>query len=1487
MRSCTTAVLILLAAGCASPPPSERWTRAREPLDVETADPIRLARERAPIARECFLRSRAVLEGWWECRDPVTGLLPRRTDQQLWAPADNAADLFPFLVLSAHYTLPELAEEVRALQRREVELTTRLGWLPDWYSIRERRFRDAEPEIARIVFGATEYAKDGLNPLIELLGPDPWQHRMRQLLEGVFEHAQVRSDFGLLPSGDAEVNGELLQTLTRFHFLTDEDRFLEWAERIADAYCLEVLPRGGWLPAHRWDFSAHRAIEDRLSLNDHGNEIVGGLAEVFAAAHFRGRPSARRWEKPLRRMFDTLLDRARNDDGLWYTALEPSSGKVLSEKVPDTWGYALAGTVAFGLTVGEERYLEAARRALRNIDQDRYLEWGGADSFADSIEGGLLLLNRFPEPAGFAWLERVLPGFFAHQKLPAEGGTGIVEGWYGDGNYARTALMVAFWCTRGASLHPWSEDLSIGGASVGGRLVLVLSSSQPWSGRLRFDRPRHREHFRLPHDLPRLNQFPEWHPLEPGELYEVRVETASEGGATRLEPFRRLGSELIAGLELELDPDVEVRIEVEPAGPPPYGSEEGGLDPLALLEDEGGDAALLASLDLEGHGRHAGETYRWVARGPIEWRPKSEVGPIDATLWLRWGSRDDRRRARVSIGPRELDLERGGWDGFDWVAIDVPAAWWSGDELDVRIEKPSGPESPAFLSSLRLRRLAPRPAPGCFELRLEAEELEGDWREQTNVPGFTGAGFRVSNARGIAPDPLRRRISLPGGRVNFWARGFEGHGEDRRFALSLGGRMLPPTHRGRWTGRFSWVLAGTLDAPEGPCELELMDAGPGYEVADAVWISSDLAFDPGVAERVEHALLATAGEPDLVERIIEECGWSAIRSHGHVALAQLSPEEWLWERLRLRARLGEALGLEPPPPRTPLRARVLGALEREGYRVERVVFESRPGFPVTANVYVPDRAEGERRPAVLCPTGHWGLAKTEPVVQARCIGLAKQGYVVLTYDPFGQGERAVEGNDHHEYFRSILVGRNNLSFMVWDTIRALDYLLERPDVDPRRIACTGASGGGLNTLYAAAVDERIGVAVPVVYVTRLWEFLETRITHCPCSHVNGLASFMDMGDVAGLIAPRPLLLITAGRDPSFTPGGAREAADQAFGAYRAFGAEDRRAVREFDAEHDYDRPMREALYGWLALHILGEGDGSPRPEPELSPEPDPAVLHCFPEGRVPAEAETVHSLSRARAAELASRTIEPKLVRDGLRALLGGSSGGRAEPLAVDEGLLTLHREARPGERRRPVLYDTPEGLAIAGWRIPGRAGEGPLVVVLGEDGGEMVSDLVEGALPRAREVIAFDPRGAAGGRDVHLLATDSHLLGDPLLFRRARALVAVLRELEETERPLVCIADGLRPALILLVAQAAHPTVDAISVRGLPESLLELFDGDPPAPDLAAWRLLELGDLPALVEAAGVPVVRLGEEGGSSGRSALRSAPRAPGRASASGAVR
>ena len=184
---------------------------------------------------------------------------------------------------------------------------------------------------------------------------------------------------------------------------------------------------------------------------------------------------------------------------------------------------------------------------------------------------------------------------------------------------------------------------------------------------------------------------------------------------------------------------------------------------------------------------------------------------------------------------------------------------------------------------------------------------------------------------------------------------------------------------------------------------------------------------------------------------------------------------WRKRRQEVDQAFRKAIGLSDLPKRTPLNARFIARHDLGDYVIENVIFESRPGFPVTANLYRSKTPAQGKRPAILCPIGHaLAAGKTDKDIQARCIKLAQMGFVVLVYDPIGQGERLVAGNIHHEAGYALLpFGETVAGWMVWDSIRAIDYLLTLDEVDPQRIGITGNSGGGLNTLFTSAIDQRV------------------------------------------------------------------------------------------------------------------------------------------------------------------------------------------------------------------------------------------------------------------------------------------------------------------------------------------------------------------------------------------------------------------------------
>lgn len=316
-----------------------------------------------------------------------------------------------------------------------------------------------------------------------------------------------------------------------------------------------------------------------------------------------------------------------------------------------------------------------------------------------------------------------------------------------------------------------------------------------------------------------------------------------------------------------------------------------------------------------------------------------------------------------------------------------------------------------------------------------------------------------------------------------------------------------------------------------------------------------------------------------------------------------APNVSAFEKLRKtrKKELMRALGLDPMPAKTPLNARVTGTIQRNGYHIEKVVFESRPKFYVTCHVYVPDTLNKAKLPIIVNVNGHWAHKKDEDRIQLRAAFQATQGYIAIAVDSPGWSfegksliERRPEG-DHND-FTLVQGGTNTTGYYVWDTIRALDYMATRNDTDMTRIGITGASGGGLGTLYTFAADDRYTAAVPVVYMASMELAPDNG---CLCNHVPATSQIGDRSDVIAIQAPKAVYLMGAQNDGEFPPDATRLTAKKMQETWNLFGKKDDVYVQIFGGGHDYNQLMREASIGFFNKYVKGVGDGKPVPQPAL------------------------------------------------------------------------------------------------------------------------------------------------------------------------------------------------------------------------------------------------------------------------------------------------
>ncbi|MFB3882210.1 MAG: CocE/NonD family hydrolase [Armatimonadota bacterium] len=288
-------------------------------------------------------------------------------------------------------------------------------------------------------------------------------------------------------------------------------------------------------------------------------------------------------------------------------------------------------------------------------------------------------------------------------------------------------------------------------------------------------------------------------------------------------------------------------------------------------------------------------------------------------------------------------------------------------------------------------------------------------------------------------------------------------------------------------------------------------------------------------------------------------------------------DEWKARAHQLRQQVLASAGLLPFPARTPLRAKVFGAIERAGYTVEKAYFESRPGFLVCGNLWRPTEGRGPF-PAILSPHGHWRYGRLENgalcSIPDRSADLARQGYIVFSYDMVGYNDSKQLPHLRVGGRREEMWGISLPGLQLWNSIRALDFLLSLPDVDPDRIGCTGASGGGTQTFLLTAVDDRVKVSAPVNMISATYQ------GGCVCENGPNLRLDTNNCEIGAMMAPRPLVMVSCTGD--WTKNTPTVEYPWIRGIYRLYGAADKIAEHQVDEDHNYNLESRHVVYRWFA-----------------------------------------------------------------------------------------------------------------------------------------------------------------------------------------------------------------------------------------------------------------------------------------------------------------
>lgn len=682
------------------------------------------------------------------------------------------------------------------------------------------------------------------------------------------------------------------------------------------------------------------------------------------------------------------------------------------------------------------------------------------------------------------------------------------------------------------------------------------------------------------------------------------------------------------------------------------------------------------------------------------------------------------------------------------------------------------------------------------------------------------------------------------------------------FRVAAKGKNLTATfwERGRAEPDGLSIEFGDLKVPEGRVGLAAAEAGLSFAKLDL--------HGNTVSQFQTYALHCNYKLPDKLSgeplwQYLDDVGASLIerrdRRFG-------SAGEFEAYRKQAIAGIRQGAGLDPWPERTPLNARVVGTIERPEFRIEKILFESQPGFMVDALLYVPKKAKFPA-PGVLSPVGHYGddslFIWSE---QGRCAGLARKGYVVLTYDPIGQGERKWLGNGNHDTLRRkiIVSGMEVSGLMFWDSIRGIDYLSSRPEVDPNRIAITGVSGGGFNTIFTAVLDERVKAAAPDGFATSYEALIKRGNAGC-CAYLPNLARFADLPQVYALLAPRKLLMLGGYMDvlsdrilPTF---------ELLRRIYKLHEAEE--SVRYYldpDAGHTYSKPMRLAMYRsfneWLrGITEPAEASEARDPEDQLISRESGLLKIMTPEQR----GVDVVELERRFLARNRLRYEMPpdadavatfqKRLRERLIELMGDMAPAEPPRVSSDD------QAAGPGSVRRAVLR-TERNLPVAVniYHPAGRSRGN--IMLLAMDERNLASTLTRAELvdrlgSAAYTVAVPEVRGtgATRAKDMNSIYLFSMALGKHLfstrIFDLQRTIDFLLMQDDFKGQPLTVWGEGPREGIMTMYLAAIDPRVTtAISSHGL-ISYQNIVDMDGlPEFDYYVPGILRYADVPEIISA-------------------------------------
>ena len=525
------------------------------------------------------------------------------------------------------------------------------------------------------------------------------------------------------------------------------------------------------------------------------------------------------------------------------------------------------------------------------------------------------------------------------------------------------------------------------------------------------------------------------------------------------------------------------------------------------------------------------------------------------------------------------------------------------------------------------------------------------------------------------------------------------------------------------------------------------------------------------------------------------------------------------------------------PNRTPLNPRVTGVVHRDGCRVEKIIFESQPEHYVTAALFLPDAEKYKPPyPGVLVPCGHSPSGKASTPYQQACTLLTLNGIAALILDPIDQGERIqlVDNNGKALLDKngkslnvgrghtmvgigSILLGRNTARFEIWDCMRGVDYLQSRPEVNPQRIGCMGNSGGGTQTAYLTALDDRIAAGAPSCFVTNYFERMIDAAPHGRRTadaeyHIFGQLTFgMGHADLLMMRAPTPVLICATTKDNCADIDRAWASFRRAKRLYSRMGFSERVDLIEHDDRHHYHQALREAATRWMMRWLLGVDE--PITEPAIKVLSD-REIQCTPNGQVMLldGARSVYDLNQDYEKELAARRKKRWAERDRVdllnqvREMAGIRNLEELPKPTIQKSKVVDRQDYQVTE----VVLETEDGIRLyARMFSPKETQPQGATLYLHENGGAadaFPGGPIEELVKQGRVVLAVDLRGMGEKLEVF----SAYVLGLSYVGMRAEDILVCARWLADNEaaqgRERVCLIAAGSVGVPALHAAALEP---------------------------------------------------------------------------------